>query len=56
MPNGYDMVFGDFLLKCTALEVRMRRHPPERHHCPDEDRIDDANSRSGLLARLTVHL
>jgi endoglucanase Acf2 len=57
VPNGYDVVFGDFLLMYKALEgPAAAASALEATTSLNEDRIDDGNSRSYLLAWIMVHL
>lgn len=57
VPNGYDVVFGDFLLMYRALEgPDAAASALEATSVLNEDRIDDGNSRSYLLAWIMVHL
>lgn len=57
VPNGYDVVFGDFLLMYRALEgPDAAASALKATTALNEDRIDDGNSRSYLLAWIMVHL
>jgi endo-1,3(4)-beta-glucanase len=57
VPNGYDVVFGDFLLMYRALEgPAAAASALQATTALNEDRIDDGNSRSYLLAWIMAHL
>jgi endoglucanase Acf2 len=57
VPNGYDVVFGDFLLMYRALESPAAAASALAETSSlNEDRIDDGNSRSYLLAWIMMHL
>jgi endo-1,3(4)-beta-glucanase len=55
-PDGYDVLFGDYLLMYSALAGRDDAATAlERARGLHEERIDDGNSRSYLLAWLMAH-
>jgi endo-1,3(4)-beta-glucanase len=57
VPNGYDVVFGDFLLMYRALEgPAAAASALQATTALNEDRINDGNSRSYLLAWIMAHL
>ncbi|MES2094043.1 MAG: glycosyl hydrolase [Actinomycetota bacterium] len=57
VPNGYDVVFGDFLLMYRALEgPDAAASALEATSVLNEDRVDDGNSRSYLLAWIMSRL
>ncbi len=57
VPNGYDVVFGDYLLMYRALEgPGAAASALDATSALNEDRIDDGNSRSYLLAWIMSRL
>lgn len=57
LPKGYDVVFGEALLMYRALEGPAAAASLfQATTALNEDRIDDGNSRSYLLAWIRAHL